>query len=53
MLEPEREGIVIYGRILASIWNVITSYNYYLAHGLFVLDSFHPLAVLNSIILLP
>ena len=44
---------VIYDRILASIRNVITSYNYYLAHGLFVLDSFHPLAVLNSIILLP
>lgn len=41
---------VIHDRLLACLRNVITSYNNHSAHGIFVFNSFHPMAMLNSLL---
>jgi hypothetical protein len=41
---------VIHDRILASIRNVITSYNHHSTYGLFVFNSFHTLAMLSLLL---
>jgi hypothetical protein len=41
---------VIHDRILASIRNVITSYNHHSAHGLLVFNTFHTMAMLSLLL---